>query len=72
MTSLPAEQWPQTSHDAEGLDELDRLIDAVSYYEELAFEYPTTPEYRHLLESARNKLKEAEAHCPNHGHSTKV
>jgi hypothetical protein len=65
MAAMPAEQWTPTHHqtmDHEIAEQtyLDLLIDKVAYYQELAFEYPTTMVYRRLLEDAQRNLKEAE------------
>jgi len=60
MTAMPAEKWPVFEREVREETELDRLIDAVSYFQELVFEYPRTTVYHHMLSAAREKLREAE------------
>ena len=57
MTALPAKRM---DHEIEERHQFDTLIDAVTYYQELAFEYPTVMVYRRMLEAARENLKKAE------------
>ncbi len=60
MSAMPAEKWPVYEKETREETELDRLIDAVTYFQELVFEYPTTTVYHRMLEDARNKLRAAE------------
>jgi hypothetical protein len=60
MAAMPAHKLSEFDRPMEKAGELSPLIDAVAYYQELAFEYPTTHFYRRMLEAAQGKLKEAE------------
>ena len=64
MTAMPAEKWWISDREMEEKRELDRMIEMVTYYQELAFEYPTTVIYHRLLEVAQEGLREVEKkHC---------
>lgn len=60
MVAMPAEKWTETQALPVASNELTPLIDAVAYYQELAYEYPNTAFYRRMLEDVRNRLAEAE------------
>ncbi len=64
MTAMPAEKWTVFDREIREEAELDRLIDAVAYYQELALEYPTTAFYHRQLEAARSDLRKAEKRHP--------
>lgn len=68
MTAMPAEKWPDLDPETEEKIKLDLLILTVAYYRELAFEYPMTMTYRHLLEEAQSSLSQAEKR--HHLHAT--
>ncbi len=57
MTALPAKRMDR---EIEERHQFDLLIDAVAYYQEMVFEYPTIMVYRRMLETAQENLKKAE------------